>query len=358
MNKKLKDIRTTTMTIMAKTDYTFDIKQIFDKIPIYDDYIVIKKVKGRRQKRNPVIIPGFNENNIKKYSNWDIISQQNNLSEEFIERNVDKVNWKIISFYQTHLSKEFLFKYRKRVYWNKVIENERGEKIVEELNQLKSGVILCAKHKFDIKGIPPVHKKKINKSFLNSTTIIIYSIDKFITCKLYSNCIHCTGCKSKEHAFVAIQTICNMLDIDDISFNINIIMHNRSFIINKQHIISLEKISTFFNKNISDNHWRSFYNPDEYPGASIQYIPSEETKECIYLLHKRGCDWVYDTEYKDVSYYEKETNKNKNVGYKFTIFHTGKISISISRNTIIQDEIFLHFIKYINLFFLFHNKDR
>ncbi len=57
--------------------------------------------------------------------NWNYISYHQKLSEEFIERNVDKVNWEYISIRQK-LSEGFIERYADRVDWANISIYHQG----------------------------------------------------------------------------------------------------------------------------------------------------------------------------------------------------------------------------------------
>jgi hypothetical protein len=63
--------------------------------------------------------------------NWDCISQYQTLSEDFIERNEDRVNWYWISQFQT-LSEEFIERYKNRVDWHWISRHQTlSEEFIE-----------------------------------------------------------------------------------------------------------------------------------------------------------------------------------------------------------------------------------
>lgn len=62
---------------------------------------------------------------------WKEISKHQKLSEEFIERNKDKIHWESISSSQK-LSEEFIEKYKDKVYWAYISSNQRlSEEFIE-----------------------------------------------------------------------------------------------------------------------------------------------------------------------------------------------------------------------------------
>lgn len=73
---------------------------------------------------------------IKKYGenldffDWQDISENEKLSEDFIEEFKDKLNWDLISLKQS-LSKKFIIKYKDSVNWNILInKSENKEKFI------------------------------------------------------------------------------------------------------------------------------------------------------------------------------------------------------------------------------------
>jgi uncharacterized protein YnzC (UPF0291/DUF896 family) len=70
--------------------------------------------------------------------NWDEISENQNLSEEFIEKFKDKVYWERISRKQK-LSEEFIEKFKDKVYWD----------VISVVQKLSEEFIEKFKHKFD-----------------------------------------------------------------------------------------------------------------------------------------------------------------------------------------------------------------
>ena len=82
----------------------------------------------------------LSESFIEKYKNkvsWEEISARQKLSEPFIEKYKNKVNWNKISFYQ-ELSEPFIEKYKKKVAWTKISEYQKlsDSFILENFNKL------------------------------------------------------------------------------------------------------------------------------------------------------------------------------------------------------------------------------
>ena len=62
----------------------------------------------------------FFDENIDNFKvGWDYISMYQKLSEDFIEKYIDKVNWYWISQYQT-LSEEFIGKHKDKINWHNI----------------------------------------------------------------------------------------------------------------------------------------------------------------------------------------------------------------------------------------------
>ena len=57
-----------------------------------------------------------------QYINWDSLSKSGDLSEEFIERHVDDVNWGLLSINQRPLSEEFIERHTDKVTWNYICQ--------------------------------------------------------------------------------------------------------------------------------------------------------------------------------------------------------------------------------------------
>ena len=93
---------------------TEDDKSVTNKIRILEEIIDIEK---------------FFDENINNFEvDWDYISEYQTLSEEFIEKHVDKVVWDYISIYQK-LSEEFIEKHVDKVVWYYI---SRCQKLSEE----------------------------------------------------------------------------------------------------------------------------------------------------------------------------------------------------------------------------------
>jgi len=71
--------------------------------------------------------------------NWDWISKYQKLSEEFIERNKDLVNWDWISMYQK-LSEEFIERNKDLVYWDWISQFQKLSEEFIERNRFRFDV--------------------------------------------------------------------------------------------------------------------------------------------------------------------------------------------------------------------------
>ena len=97
---------------------TEDNKSVTNKIKIIEEIKDIEKF--------------FDENIDNFVVDWDYISEHQRLSEEFIEKYIDKVDWYYISIYQT-LSEEFIEKHIDKVYWGCIsIYQTLSEEFIEK----------------------------------------------------------------------------------------------------------------------------------------------------------------------------------------------------------------------------------
>ena len=109
--------------------------KIIEEIPniekFFDENINNFKINWKCISENQKLSDEF----IEKYGdkvNWDNISIYQKLSESFIEKHYDKVYWGCISQYQT-LSEEFIEKHKDNVYWNYISEYQTlSEKFIEK----------------------------------------------------------------------------------------------------------------------------------------------------------------------------------------------------------------------------------
>src|SRR5574343_580588 len=116
-------------------------KSVTNKIKIIEEIHNIKKFFY--ENINNFVVDWFyiskhqklSEEFIEKYIdkvNWDCISINQTLSEEFIGKHKDKVNWCYISTYQT-LSEEFIEKYIDRVDWCCILQYQKlSEEFIEK----------------------------------------------------------------------------------------------------------------------------------------------------------------------------------------------------------------------------------
>ena len=79
----------------------------------------------KHQQKFPTTIYSLEIELIKKYNyNWAKISQHEYLTEDFIDKYCDKVDWWWISAIQI-LSSEFIEKYYKRVHWYNICKYQK-----------------------------------------------------------------------------------------------------------------------------------------------------------------------------------------------------------------------------------------
>src|SRR5574344_694303 len=98
--------------------YEFDWSYISQFQKLSEDFIEkhINKVNWYRISKYQTISESFIEKHIDKVE-WDYISKYQKLSEEFIEKYIDKIYWYFISEYQT-LSEEFIEKHKNKLDWD------------------------------------------------------------------------------------------------------------------------------------------------------------------------------------------------------------------------------------------------
>lgn len=86
------------------------------------------------------------------YLNWNLISR-NNLSEEFMERHLERFDWLTLSYTQK-FSIEFLKKYGNFIDWNQLSKNDNlTEEIVETFSDKLNWDILSSCFKFNKKNL-------------------------------------------------------------------------------------------------------------------------------------------------------------------------------------------------------------
>lgn len=342
-----------TITIMAHRKMgVFDIDTIFKTTKLREIYIAIPKVRGRRQKRSPSIIPDFNETDTNQ--NWSVISEQV-LTLGFIEKNLYNLDLEKISKYQVEygiLGKKELLKYRDVIHFNKVVESERGRELVKEINESKTGDIIFIKSNKGRRGTHPDPNKQNVASFRNTVTIIMFIFDKFINLKVYSTGkIQCTGCPSFEYATTAVRILIDSLGIDDISLYFVIDMINIRFELGCE--IDREEINTSINM-FEDEIAHSFYEPTKYSGVNIKYKSSGNDAD-VMLYTKKG-EWCLQkltySDFTDVFIQKKCTDCGKfckqcNTIHTFLVFHSGIVIMSSSKRTKYRREIFDRFVNFI-----------
>ena len=67
----------------------------------------------------------------KKFVNWDLITEFQNLSTKFINKYEDKLDWKIISKEQ-HMTLEFIIKNKTKIYWKVIPMNIKLQYLMNE----------------------------------------------------------------------------------------------------------------------------------------------------------------------------------------------------------------------------------
>ena len=127
---------------------TEDDKSVTDKIKIIEEIIDIEKFFDDNISKSDYIIrydlgvlsinQKLSELFIEKHCdkvNWYLISKYQTLSEEFIEKHKDKVYWYNISRYQT-LSEDFIEKHCDEVDWYRISEYQKlSEDFIEKLSE-------------------------------------------------------------------------------------------------------------------------------------------------------------------------------------------------------------------------------
>ena len=120
---------------------TEDNKSVTNKIKIIEEIKDVEKFFDKNINNFK-----FDWNNISEYQklseefidkyidkvNWSYISGYQKLSEEFIDKYIDKVNWYFISRYQK-LSEDFIEKHIGKVYWYNILMNQKlSESFIEK----------------------------------------------------------------------------------------------------------------------------------------------------------------------------------------------------------------------------------
>ena len=110
--------------------------EVFGEVITKDDKSVTNKIKIVEEIKD---VEKFFDENINKYKfDWDIFLKLQKLSESFIEKYIDNVNWRHISIYQK-LSEDFIEKHCDEVNWNcisryQTLSEEFIEKYIDKVD--------------------------------------------------------------------------------------------------------------------------------------------------------------------------------------------------------------------------------
>ena len=143
--------------VITKDDKSVTNKiKIVEEIPniekFFDENINNFKVDYYKLSSSQQLSEDFIEKYINKV-NWGCISQYQTLSEEFIEKHIDKVDWDWISIYQT-LSESFIEKHSDKIHWGCISQYQT---LSEEF---------IGKHKDKVNWVNISQYQKLSESFI------------------------------------------------------------------------------------------------------------------------------------------------------------------------------------------------